>query len=52
MGGNFEARTLAVLGDLWGNKTLIDENCTLYEYVIELQTKCAKIAEQNAEVSV
>ena len=46
---------LAVLRDLWGDKTLIDENCTLYQYVIELQTKlqeCAKIAARNTEVSV
>ena len=46
---------LAVLRDLWGDKTLIDENRTLYQYVIELQTKlqeCAKIAARNTEVSV
>ena len=48
---------LAVLRDLWGDKTLIDENrtLTLYQYVIELQIKlqeCAKIAARNTEVSV
>ena len=46
---------LAILRDLWGDKILIDENHTLHQYVIELQTKfqeCAKIAARNTEVSV
>ena len=46
---------LAVLRDLWGDKTIIDENSTLYQYVNELRTKfqeCAKIAAENTEVSV
>ena len=41
---------LPVLRDLWGDKTLIDENHTLYQHVIELQTKlqeCAKIADET-----
>ena len=46
---------LAVSRDLWGDKTLIEENRTLYQYVIELQTKlqeCTKITARNAEPSV
>ena len=46
---------LAVLRDLCGDKPLVDENCILYQYVIELQTKlkeCAKIEAQNAELSI
>ena len=37
---------LTVLKDLWGDESLVDENHTLYQYVIELQTnlqECAKI---------
>ena len=46
---------LAVLRDLWCDIPLVDENHTLYQYVIELQTKlqqCAKIVGENSKLSV
>ena len=46
---------LAFLRDLWGDKSLVDENSTLYQYVLELQQKfqeCAKNTVKNTEISV
>ena len=40
---------------MWGDKSLADENGTLYQYVLELQQKlqeCAKIAVKNTEIIV
>ena len=46
---------LAVLRDLWEDKSLADEKRTLYQYVLELQQKLqdyAKISVKNTEISV
>lgn len=46
---------LSVLKDLWEDGNLATEERTLFQYVMELQTKlqeCAKIAAENADISV
>jgi len=45
---------LAVLRDLWENKTVVTDDRNVYQYVLELQTKlkdCAEIAKENSKVS-
>lgn len=45
---------IAVLRDLWENKSLNEDNRTQYQYVIELRSKleeCAKIAAENSNIS-
>lgn len=45
---------LSVLGDLWENGELEDDQRSCFQYVIDLKDKfaeCAKIAAENADVS-